>query len=460
MNKPLKYIPASKLYSKITDGTHDSPKQQSFGKYLITSKHIKGRNIDFESAYLITEQDFKKINERSQVEQWDVIVSMIGEYCGFCFIERNDNIDYAVKNVGLYKTKSELEANWLYYYLTSPIGKSQLNLVKSGSSQPYLTLGGLRELPILQPKSTQDKIKITKVLSDLDSKIELNNKINAELEGMAKLIYEYWFVQFDFPFDFAQGKPADDSSDPKDVKPYKSSGGKMVWNKELKREIPEGWESGELGDLGSIIGGSTPSKVDEENFCIDGIPWITPKDLSINSGKKFITKGETDASPKGVKNTSLKILPKGTVLLSSRAPIGYMVIARNDLTTNQGFKSFVPDKKYSTPFIFYSIQNNMKKIEQNASGSTFREISGGVLKSISICLPKNEIVETFTKAVDPIFKKQDNLELENNKLSSLRDWLLPMLMNGQVRVVEENLNSEEKLRMVADERANYTTIKK
>ena len=185
----LNFKIANKIYSKITDGTHDSPKQKEVGKPLITSKHIKGRNIDFDSAYLISEVDFNKINERSQVQKWDVIVSMIGEYCGYCYIERNDTIDYAVKNVGLYKAGTKLEAEWLYYYLISPIGKAHLNSVKSGSSQPYLTLGGLRKLPILYPLQRNKKVRITKVLSDLDSKIEVNNKINAELEAMAKLIY-------------------------------------------------------------------------------------------------------------------------------------------------------------------------------------------------------------------------------------------------------------------------------
>lgn len=261
---------------------------------------------------------------------------------------------------------------------------------------------------------------IAKVLSDLDSKIELNNKINTELEAMAKLIYDYWFVQFDFP---------DENG-----KPFKTSGGKMVFNKELNREIPEGWDNGTLDDLGTIIGGSTPSKKEEDNFTDQGVPWITPKDLSMNSGKKFITKGEIDASEKGVKNASLKTLPKGTVLLSSRAPIGYMVIARQDLTTNQGFKSFVPNKGFSTEYIYYSIQGSMKIIEQYASGSTFKEISGSVLKSITTILPPGNVRDEFVNKIQPIFKRQDLLELENQKLAELRDWLLPMLMNGQVKV--------------------------
>jgi type I restriction enzyme S subunit len=254
MNSNLKFEISSSIYNKITDGTHDSPKQKEEGKPLITSKHIKGRNIDFNTAYLISFEDFNKINERSKVEQWDVIVSMIGEYCGYCYIERNEIINYAVKNVGLYKTGSKLEAEWLFYYLNSPIGQQYLNSVKTGSSQPYLTLGALRNLPILQASSNLEKKQIVKVLSDLDAKIELNNRINTELEAMAKTLYDYWFVQFDFPVRTLSG-----------VEGYKSSGGKMVYNHELKREIPEGWEVKKINEIINVKDGTHDSPKAKES---------------------------------------------------------------------------------------------------------------------------------------------------------------------------------------------------
>lgn len=128
---------------KITDGTHDSPKEVKEGKYLITSKHIKGNRIDFESAYLISEKDYNKIIERSKVNQWDIIISMIGAYCGYCYIEKSNNTDYAIKNVGLFKVGEELKCKWLYYYLISPQGKQQLALLRSGSTQPYISLNSL-----------------------------------------------------------------------------------------------------------------------------------------------------------------------------------------------------------------------------------------------------------------------------------------------------------------------------
>ena len=238
---------------------------------------------------------------------------------------------------------------------------------------------------------------------------------------MAKTIYDYWFVQFEFPND--EGKP------------YKSSGGKMVWNAELKREVPEGWKNGYLNSIGDIIGGSTPSKAIDENFCQGtGMPWITPKDLSMNKGKKYITRGEWDVTEQGLKEASLKIMPAGTVLLSSRAPIGYLAISRSKVTTNQGFKSFVPNSIFSTEFIFYTIKNLIPEIEANSSGSTFQEVSTSTLRTMKTLLPTTDILMDFDKKIKPIFKKQDVLEEQNQKLAELRDWLLPMLMNGQVKV--------------------------
>ena len=262
--------------------------------------------------------------------------------------------------------------------------------------------------------------KISELLSSIDKKIELNNKINATLEEMAKTIYGYWFVQFDFP---------DENGNP-----YKSSGGKMVYNEELKREIPEGWWEGGLSSIGSIVGGSTPSTSNQENFDKDGTPWITPKDMSRNVGCKYISSGDIGVTSQGIKSASLKVYPSGTVLMSSRAPVGYLAIARNPVTTNQGFKSFIPDKSYSSNFNYYTLQLVLKGIISYSSGSTFKEISSEVLKTVPIVLPPNQLEFKWADKLNALFNSQDLLEQENNKLVELRDCLLPMLMNGQVSV--------------------------
>ena len=210
----------------------------------------------------------------------------------------------------------------------------------------------------------------------------------------------------------------------------------MVFDETLKREIPKGWEVKSLGNLAEIVGGSTPSTADSDNFCSNGTAWITPYDLSKNQDNKFISHGEIDVSEKGIKNASLKKYPTGTVLMSSRAPIGYMAIARNEVTTNQGFKSFIPNKGFSKEFVFYAVKNSLKSIMQSASGSTFKEVSATTLHSIQAVFPKHELVEKYTERSKKIFKIQDNLEKQNHQLTQLRDFLLPMLMNGQVSVAK------------------------
>jgi hypothetical protein len=311
--------------------------------------------------------------------------------------------------------KTVINSFLYYFYQTNPWIKT------TGSTINRLYNNDIKNLEISFPDLIKQQ-SIAAVLSALDKKIALNNQINARLEEMAKTLYDYWFVQFDFPD--ANGKP------------YKSSGGDMVFDETLKREIPKGWEVKSLGNLAEIVGGSTPSTADSDNFCSNGTAWITPYDLSKNQDNKFISHGEIDVSEKGIKNASLKKYPTGTVLMSSRAPIGYMAIARNEVTTNQGFKSFIPNKGFSKEFVFYAVKNSLKSIMQSASGSTFKEVSATTLHSIQAVFPKHELVEKYTERSKKIFKIQDNLEKQNHQLTQLRDFLLPMLMNGQVSVAE------------------------
>jgi len=314
----------------------------------------------------------------------------------------------------------KLTSEYLLYSFLSPDLQYQFRRHdSSGSTVSHIRVPDCLKFEIPLP-ALADQHKIAAVLSVIDAKIDCNNRINSELEAITKTLYDYWFVQFDFP----------DTSG----KPYKSSGGKMSHNAILKRLIPEGWTNGTLNDLGQIVGGSTPSTKKTDNFTAQGTPWITPYDLSDNQSKKFITRGAQDVSDEGIKDASLKKYPAGTVLLSSRAPIGYMAIARAELTTNQGFKSFVPSNGYTSAFIYYTVKSSMKAITQYASGSTFKEVSGAVLKTVKIIRPERSVVEDFTKRVEPLFRRQDFLEQENQQLTQLRDWLLPMLMNGQVTV--------------------------
>lgn len=356
-------------------------------------------------------------------EAGDLIVAMTEQAAGLlgsCARVPESGIYLHNQRLGLITTDSKkILKDYVYHLFKTKTVREQIRLTSSGSKVKHTSPERIYDVKVHLPTVSEQQ-KIVDLLDAHETKIELNNRINAELEAMAKTLYDYWFVQFDFPD--ANGKP------------YKSSGGKMVYNPTLKREIPEGWKAGTLEELGQIVGGSTPSTRDPENFSTDGTPWITPNDLSNNQGNKFISRGGQDVSVEGIKNASLKKYPAGTVLLSSRAPIGYMAISRNEVTTNQGFKSFIPNKGYTTEFIYYTVKNSLKAITQYASGSTFKEVSGGTLKTVKVVLPSVTVSDAFTEKAKPIFSQQDNIEKENTQLAKLRDWLLPMLMNGQVTV--------------------------
>lgn len=427
------------LCDKITDGSHYSPVGIENGIPMLSVKDMLDNGFSYNDCKFVSIKDYlDMVKSNCKPLKGDVLIAKDGSYLKHVFVIKEE-IDQAVlSSIGILRPNQKIiYPEYLKYYLqTASVKQTVSKKYVSGSALPRIILKNFGEIDVIYRNLDEQK-KIASVLSSLDSKIELNNRINAELEQMAKTIYDYWFVQFDFPISAAYA--ASVGQPELEGKPYKSSGGKMVWSEELKRGVPEGWEVKSLGELGEISGGSTPSREINEYFTKNGIPWITPKDLSLNIGNKFITKGGLDVSEQGLKSASLNIMPKGTILLSSRAPIGYIAISREKVTTNQGFKSFIPTKGYTSEFIFYTLIHMLPTIENNAAGSTFKEVSTSTLKSIKTYLPSSELVSKFTAKVKPIFERQDLLELESQKLTELRDWLLPMLMNGQVRVgdVEE-----------------------
>jgi len=198
------------------------------------------------------------------------------------------------------------------------------------------------------------------------------------------------------------------------------------------------WKDGVLSDLGTVVAGGTPSKTKPEYYSEQGIAWITPKDLSLNKSK-FISHGEIDISELGFSKSSATQMPTGTVLFSSRAPIGYIAIAANEVTTNQGFKSVVPNENVGTAFIYYLLKFLLPTIEGMASGSTFKEISGAGMKSVPVVIPDNETIEKFNAFCTPIFQQQEVLEAENSRLIDIRDALLPKLMSGELDVSDIDL---------------------
>ena len=313
--------------------------------------------------------------------------------------------------------KKGYDIDYIKYSLE--LSLKHLKRLAQGSQTKFLTMQILDSFQVLDVPCEEQKTLISSVYA-IDNKIRLNDRICSELESMAKALYDYWFVQFDFP---------DENGEP-----YRTAGGEMVWNEQLKREIPKGWKTGTIRDLGTIVSGGTPNTSCDEYYCTDGYAWITPNDLSGNTDKMFINHGERDVTVEGIENSSAVLMPKHTVLLSTRAPIGYLAISENEVCTNQGFKSIVPDSGYSEFYIYYVLKSNIPAIAQLGVGTTFKEVSKETLSGFKIPLPPIELTERFAAHILPVCTKRKLLENECKELTKLRDWLLPMLMNGQARV--------------------------
>ena len=334
----------------------------------------------------------------------DILISNIRPY--FQKIWRADRNGGCSADVLCIRAKENVDSKYLYYLLSQ---QAFFDYVMSGAKGCKMPRGDKKQImqwPVTLPPLEEQR-RIAGILGSLDDKIELNRRINANLEAQAQALFRSWFVDFE-PF---RDGPFVDS--------------------ELGK-IPQGWKVGTLSEIGDVIGGGTPSKIVSEYYTDNGIAWITPKDLSTNNCK-FTSKGETDISELGYKNSSAKLMPRGSVLFSSRAPIGYISIAKNEICTNQGFKSIVP-KKAGTCFIYYFLRNNTSKIESMASGSTFKEASGGLMKSLEVIIPSNKILTAFEEAIQPLFNMQEHNEDENARLSALRDTLLPKLMAGEINI--------------------------
>lgn len=290
-----------------------------------------------------------------------------------------------------------IDPKFIAYYLRSKDFRNQIDSISVLTTRASLNQGMIEKLTITVPNIETQK-KIAAILSALDEKIAINRAINENLERQAQSYFQELFV---------------DNADPE-------------------------WTTGTISDLGAVVGGSTPSKAKPEYYTESGIAWITPKDLSINKSK-FVSHGENDITELGLKNSSAAIMPEGTVLFSSRAPIGYIAIAACEVTTNQGFKSVVPKPEIGTPFVYFFLKNTLPVIEGMASGSTFKEVSGSTMKNVPAVIPDAETLAKFSDFCAPIFAQQRILEEQNQSLAMLRDNVLPKLMSGEIDVSDVQL---------------------
>ena len=388
MNETI-YMPVGEVCSSISDTYRE---KKNMVTLINTSDVLEGRVLNHERVPNSNlKGQFKKTFQRD-----DILYSEIRpQNRRFAYVDFSP-IDYiaSTKLMVIRAKKDVVSPKYLYYFLknSSTVAELQLLAETRSGTFPQITFSEVANLTIPVPSLAVQEV-IVQTMQCLEDKITCNEQINDNLEQQAQSYFQELFV---------------DNADPE-------------------------WAIGTISDLGTVVGGSTPSKAKPEYYTESGIAWITPKDLSINKSK-FVSHGENDITELGLKNSSAAIMPEGTVLFSSRAPIGYIAIAAGEVTTNQGFKSVVPKPEIGTPFVYFFLKNTLPVIEGMASGSTFKEVSGSTMKNVPAVIPDAETLAKFSDFCAPIFAQQRILEEQNQSLATLRDNLLPKLMSGEIDV--------------------------
>ena len=365
------------------------------GVPVLNGSNLEGFSLSEKTFRYVTREKADSLN-KANAHRGDIVITHRGTLGQIVFIPQDSKYDRYVISQSQFRVRcnDKVLPEYLVYYFHTPIGQHKLLSNASQVGVPALARPSstFQQIEVVLPELSIQKC-VVEIISTIQKKIVNNQELNDNLQQQAQSYFQELFV---------------DNADPE-------------------------WAIGTISDLGTVVGGSTPSKAKPEYYTESGIAWITPKDLSINKSK-FVSHGENDITELGLKNSSAAIMPEGTVLFSSRAPIGYIAIAAGEVTTNQGFKSVVPKPEIGTPFVYFFLKNTLPVIEGMASGSTFKEVSGSTMKNVPAVIPDAETLAKFSDFCAPIFAQQRILEEQNQSLATLRDNLLPKLMSGEIDV--------------------------
>ncbi|MFZ4475372.1 MAG: restriction endonuclease subunit S [Saprospiraceae bacterium] len=435
----MRKVALKEVSELITKGTTPSSVGCEYvkeGINFIKSESISDSKYLNSSIYEHIDEETDRKLKRSRIKENDLLFSIAGAYLGkIAIVRANDVPANTNQAVGIVRLKiDKVNVEYVYYYFSQPHINAYINKLSSQSSQPNLNLDLLGKLEF-DCKSLNTQQKIASILSALDAKIELNNRINAELEAMAKTLYDYWFVQFDFPD--AQGRP------------YKSSGGRMVWNKEIKQEVPAGWKVKKFSEwIDSDKSGDWGNDTPQGNY-VKKVICIRGTDINGLNGTDIL------------KPPVRYILEKNThKLLSSHDLI--IEISGGSPTQSTGRLAFITDntlERFKAPLIcsnfckaislkdskmLYNFAYYWNRIYDNGVLFGYEGKTSGIknllfdsfVNSYWTVMPEESVAYKFYAFMEKVQAKKELALAESQHLSSLRDWLLPMLMNGQVRVGE------------------------
>ena len=403
--------------AEIIGGVSYSPKDICTGGIRI----LRGGNIQNQHIELKTDDVFLPIsykNNISQIYVGDTIlvastgsVDVLGK-AATCFQYTEDVQIGAFLRI--IRPKADKYTMLISSALSSDYFKRYIKAQAKGTSINNITLGYLRDFEIYAP---HDFTGLSHLSANIENKICLNRAINDNLEAMAKQLYDYWFVQFDFPNE--EGKP------------YKSSGGAMVYNEKLKREIPQGWTAAKIKDVAQTYSGGTPTSTNSEYYDGGNIPWINSGELN----NSIITSTTNYITEEGLKNSSAKLYPQDTILVALYgATAGKVSLLSFEACSNQAVCGVIPPNKIMTTYIRYYLFSLYEHFITLSSGSARDNISQETIKNTILPIPQEKILKEYSDAVAPIISKTIANQKEMENLTKQRDELLPLLLNGQASV--------------------------
>ena len=403
-----KEVTLGEVSSKIGDGLHGTPKYDEEGSYYF----INGNNLN--CGQIIIKNDTKRVgidefvkNQKDLNEQ-TILVSINGTIGNVA--KYNNEPCILGKSACYINVIKEVDKEFIYYVLTSANFKRNITNEATGTTIKNVSLKQMREYKFNIPCNLADQRRIASILSSLDRKIELNNKINADLEEMAQAIFKNWFVDFE---------------------PFKD--GKFV-DSELGM-IPEGWKVGRADDFYQINIGKTPPRKEHQWFSTNPADKIWVSIANMGNSGIFISDSSEYLTKEAVDRHNIIMVPRNTILLSFKLTVGRVAIADKELTTNEAIARFIlSEDKYMEYLYLY-----LKKYDYNSLGSTSSiatAVNSKTIKGMQMLQPSDNVIDAFHIQVNPIFEKIRSLTKENSRLSLLRDTLLPRLMSGEIEIPE------------------------
>ncbi|MBS1939736.1 MAG: restriction endonuclease subunit S [Bacteroidetes bacterium] len=387
-----KTVDLAEVSDDISYGYTASAAEDAVGPKFLRITDIVDGTVNWATVpyCLINEKDMAKY----RLVEGDIVIARTGATTGANYTIRSSDpkdVVFASYLIRYRIDRTKALPRYVGYCLRSSLWNSFVEGVSGGSAQPGANAKVLGSFAFDLPDLPEQRA-IASVLSSLDAKIDLLHRQNKTLEAMAEALFRQWFVE----------------------------------------EAEEGWEEGTLGDIITVQGGTTPSTQNpafwDGEYC-----WTTPRDLS-GDESLFLFNTARKITAEGLKQIGSGLLPVGTLLLSSRAPVGYTAFAAVPVAINQGYIAINANEGYSNYFIYLWLKANMETVKGHANGSTFQEISKSAFKTIEITIPPSDRVEAFDKVVAPLFDKVKSNQVQTQSLTKLRDTLLPKLMSGEVRV--------------------------